>query len=114
MTRSLVSAASQWGLTALSVTIDSVLVQDSEPTAADLDGSVVVLSVRAGSYFGFNRVAGEIWRMLVEPRRVGEIFDALAQHHDVDAETLTRDVTNFLQTMVDHRLVRMVEASEAR
>ena len=69
----------------MSVTIDSILVQDKEPTAADLDGGAVVLSVRAGAYFGFNQVASEIWTMLAEPCRVGQIFDSLSERHDVDA-----------------------------
>jgi hypothetical protein len=98
----------------VSVTIDSVLVQEEEPKAADLDGDVVVLSVRAGSYFGFNRVATEIWNMLAAPCRVGQIFDALAQHHDVDAATLARDVTPFLQTLIEQRLVRVIDPGDAR
>ena len=98
----------------MSVTIDSVLVRDQEPTAADFDDGVVVLSVRAGSYFGFNRVATEIWNMLAEPCRVGEIFDALAEGHDVDEETLARDVTPFLQTLVEHRLVRVIDPGDVR
>ncbi len=96
----------------MNVTIDSVLVQDQEPTAADLDGGIVVLSARAGSYFGFNRVATEIWLMLAEPCRVGQIFNSLAERHDVDAETLARDVTPFLQTLVENRLVRLIDPSE--
>jgi Coenzyme PQQ synthesis protein D (PqqD) len=98
----------------LSVTIDSVLVQDKEPAAAELDGGVVVLSVRAGSYFGFNRVASEIWNMLAEPRSVGQIFDSLSERHDVDAAILARDVTPFLQTLVEHRLVRVVDPGDVR
>jgi hypothetical protein len=98
----------------LSVTIDSVLVQDKEPTAAELDGVVVVLSVRAGSYFGFNQVASEIWNMLAQPCRVGQIFDSLLERHDVDAETLARDVTPFLQTLVEDRLVRVIDPGQVR
>lgn len=96
----------------MSVTIDSVLVQDKEPATADLDGGVVVLSLRAGSYFGFNPVATEIWNMLAKPCRVGEIFDSLSERHDVDAEILTRDVTPFLQTLVEHQLVRVIDPDE--
>jgi len=98
----------------LTVTIDSVLVQDAEPTAADLDGGAVVLSLRAGCYFNFNTVATEIWTMLAAPCRVGSIFDRLADDHDVDADTLRRDVTPFLQTLLDRRLVRLVEPGDAR
>jgi hypothetical protein len=96
------------------VTINSVLVQDKEPTAADLDGDVVVLSVRAGCYFGLNRVATEIWNMLAEPCRVGQIFASLSERHDVDAETFARDVAPFLQTLVEHQLVRVIDPGQVR
>jgi Coenzyme PQQ synthesis protein D (PqqD) len=101
-------------LTALSVTIDSVLVRDEEPTAVAFEEGAVVLSLRAGSYFGFNRVATEIWDMLVEPCRVGEIFDALAKSHDVDEEALSHDVTPFLQTLIERRLVRVIDPGDVR
>jgi hypothetical protein len=106
----LVINVQQWSPAALLVTVDSILVQDKEPTAVDVDGRIVVLSVRAGSYFDLNRVATEIWRMLTEPCRVSEIFHSLSRLHDVDAETLARDVTPFLQTLVTHRLVRVVSS----
>jgi hypothetical protein len=98
----------------LRVTIDSILVRDREPSAAELDGGTVVLSVRAGAYFGFNRVASEIWSMLAEPRGVGQIFETLLKGHDVDAESLARDVTPFLQTLLEHRLVRLIDPEQAQ
>ena len=91
----------------LSITINSVLVRDRELAAADVGGCVVVLNLDAGSYFDFNQVATEIWRMLAEPCRVSRILHALSKRHDVDAETLVRDVMPFLQTLVEERLVRM-------
>ncbi len=98
----------------MSVTIDSVLVQDKELAAADLDGRVIVLSVRAGAYFDFNRVASEIWHMLSEPRKVGEIFDTLSQTHEVDATTLSHDVLPFLQTLIEQRLALQIDRDDAR
>jgi hypothetical protein len=109
----LVFTARQWSLAALRITIDSILVQDEEPTAAALDGGAVVLSVRAGSYFGFSTVATEIWDMLATPCRVSHIFDALANRHEVDDETLQRDVTPFLQDLIAHRLVRVVDTGRS-
>jgi coenzyme PQQ synthesis protein D (PqqD) len=92
---------------------DTVLVQDSEPIPATVDEEVVVLSLRAGAYFGFGRIGSEIWAMLAKPRRVGAICDELAQQYDVDADTLTRDVTNFLQMLIERRLLRIVEVKSA-
>ena len=97
----------------MSVTIDNILIQNGEHAAVDLDGRVVVLSLHAGFYFGFNQVAGEIWSMLAEPRRVGEIFDSLSERHDVDMETLVRDVTPFLQSLVAYRLARVIDPGDA-
>ena len=91
-----------------------MLVRDSALPAAALDDGAVVLSLRAGAYFDFNRVAAEIWEMLAAPCRVGEIFRTLVQNYDVDADTLARDVTPFLETLVDERLLRVVDAGGAR
>jgi hypothetical protein len=96
----------------LSITIDSVLVRDKELAAADVGGCAVILSLDAGSYFDFNQVATEIWRMLAEPCRVSKIFHALSNRHNVDAEALARDVTPFLQMLVEERLVRMIAPDE--
>jgi hypothetical protein len=98
----------------VNVTIDSILIRDQELAAADVDGRLVVLSLAAGSYFDFNPVASEIWRMLGEPCRVSEIFDRLSKRHGVNAETLTRDVIPFLQTLADEHLVRMLAPEEVR
>lgn len=93
----------------MTVTVDTVLVQDSEPIPATVDEEVVLLSIRAGNYFGFNRVGTEIWGMLSEPRRVGDILNSLGKAHDVDTDTMTRDVTKFLQTLIDRGLVRVID-----
>jgi Coenzyme PQQ synthesis protein D (PqqD) len=92
----------------LHVSVESVLVQDSEPVAAELADGAVVLSVRAGAYFSFNCTATEIWDILAEPCCLRQIFALLAERYDVDAETVARDVTPFLQTLIKHRLVRTV------
>jgi len=90
------------------------VVRDNQLAAANVDGRAVVLSLGAGSYFDFNQVGTEIWNMLAGPCRVGKIFHRLSQQHDVDAETLNRDVTPFLQKLVDERLIRMVTPEELR
>ena len=98
----------------MSITLDSVLVREKELAAANVDGRAVVLSLAAGSYFDFNPVASEIWDMLAEPCQVGEIFRRLSDRHDVDAPTLARDVTAFLQTLLNERLVRVAAPEQTR
>ena len=90
------------------MTIDSVLVRDTTLAAADVDGRTVVLSLNAGAYFDLNPVATEIWDMLAQPCRVSDIFSSLCEGHAVEGETLARDVTLFLQNLIDERLVQVI------
>jgi hypothetical protein len=98
----------------VSVKIDSVLVQGRDLATADIDGGVVVLSVRAGAYFGFNGVASEIWQIISKPCRVGEILTTLSQCHDVSDAVLSRDVLPFLQTLIDRELALQIDPDGAR
>ena len=98
----------------MNLTVNSVLVQETGLSAAELDGRIVVLSLQTASYFDFNKVASEIWGMLSSPHRVEDILQKLSQHHDVDFEVMTRDVMSFLQSLVTQRLVRIVAVEDVR
>jgi hypothetical protein len=91
----------------LSLTVNSILVQEAGLSATEVDGRFVVLSLQAASYFDFNKVASEIWGMLSRPRRIDEILQKLSQHHDADIEVMTRDVMTFLQALLAQRLIRI-------
>lgn len=98
----------------MSLTVNSILVQEAGLSATEVDGRFVVLSLQAASYFDFNKVASEIWGMLSRPRRVDEILRKLSQHHDADIEVMTRDVMTFLQALLAQRLVRIVAVEDAQ
>ncbi|HEY7231084.1 MAG TPA: PqqD family protein [Pseudolabrys sp.] len=98
----------------MSLTAESIIVQETGLSAAEIDGRTVILSLDAGSYFDFNRVATEIWSMLREPCRVAEILQKLSQCHDVAAEVLSRDVMTFLQSLISQRLVRVIVVEDTR
>ena len=91
-----------------------MLVRDQTLAATDLDGRVVILNLHKDTYVSLNAVASDIWNMLSVPRRVGDIFKELAQSHDVDTDTLTRDVLPFLQHLIERRLARQIEGAVGR
>ena len=96
------------------MTADTILVRDSEQIATTVGDNIVLLSIRAGAYLKLSKVGGQIWNMLIEPRRVGEILEALAQTYDAEVDTMRRDVCAFLDTLVTRRLVRVLNESEIR
>jgi len=93
----------------MTVSLSSVVVQEDEPIAAEVDGEVVMLSERAGAYFGLDGIGSEIWKLIAQPRRVSDLCQSLAQRYDADGETLTHDVTSFLDELLARRLVRLVD-----
>lgn len=85
------------------VSSDTVVVRDEDFTATYLDGKVVVLNVRVGSYFNFNKVGTEIWDMLTQSCRIAKIFDELLRRYEVDQNTLAVQVSTFLEQLAkDH------------
>ncbi len=98
----------------MDLSLDSVLVQDKTLPTAELDGRTVVMSLNAGTYFDFNRVGTEIWRMLAEPCPVGRILDSLSQNHRVDRETVAREVTPFLKALLEQQLIRTMPPDGAQ
>jgi hypothetical protein len=92
--------------------MDTILVQDQDASSARLGDNEVVLDIRAGCYLDLNQTGGQIWRMLAEPCRVDRIFDELSRTYDIGMDVMQRDVTKFLQRMVDKGLVRVVGAED--
>lgn len=90
------------------MTLDTVFIRDSAPEFVDSPSGLVLLSVASGAYFSLNATGSQIWNMLVEPRRVKEIFAALAETCDGDRDTMIKDVVNFLGTLLERRLVKVV------
>lgn len=91
-----------------SVWIDTILVQDDEATSVMLEDRAVVLDIPHGSYFDFNRVGSKVWAMLAAPCRIGDIFDTLFRTHNVGMDVIQCDVTAFLRTLINRKLVRVI------
>jgi hypothetical protein len=91
------------------LTADKILIRNEETTGVLLDERYILLSIHTGCYFEFNRIASEIWKILDEPCRLSVILDQLSKNYKVDNETLSREVISFLDNLVRHRLVRVLQ-----
>lgn len=76
--------------------------------SSDLDGEVTILDPRSGVYFGLEDVSADVWRLLAEPRTVGELCDALQERYDVPPDECTADVTELVRELAEHGLVETV------
>jgi hypothetical protein len=84
---------------------DATIVRTSETLATEVDGEIVLISIRDGRYFGLDQVGSEIWRRLEAPKRVDALCAELKDHFDGDPETIERETLAFLDTLSGSNLV---------
>ncbi|MCZ2157464.1 MAG: PqqD family protein [Bryobacterales bacterium] len=73
---------------------------------------VVVLSLESGRYYSFNEVGSSIWLVLAEGRSTCEIEASVKKTHAVSDSRLRRDLSFFLEQLVQLRLVEPFGACE--
>ncbi|HSK21298.1 MAG TPA: PqqD family peptide modification chaperone [Longimicrobiales bacterium] len=101
------SASSEIGL-------QTVVARSDEPVAVEVDGTVVMMSIDQGMYFGLEGVGSRIWALLDRPRRVSDVCEALTQEFDIAADACRREVLRFLEELRAAQLIRIHgEADEA-
>lgn len=84
---------------------DATIVRTSETLATEVDGEIVLISIRDGSYFGLDSVGSEIWRRLEAPKQVATLCDELKDHFEGDPATIERETLEFLDTLSGRNLV---------
>lgn len=72
---------------------------------ADVGDDLVALDPDAGTCFGFNSVATEVWRQLEQPKTFEEIKAALLGEYEVDPERCAVELEELLDSMSSHGLV---------
>lgn len=81
-----------------------------ELLATGMGHEVVMLDVDSGHYFGLSGVGPHIWEQLEQALSVQDIVDSVKAAFSVGAaDSVDRDVTRFLQALVDKGLVTVVE-----
>lgn len=59
------------------------------------------------AYLGLNEVGQRIWDLIATPCTLGYLVDVLIDEYDVTEVDCTRDVTRYLDALVEHKLVRV-------
>ena len=75
---------------------------------AEVDQEIVALDREQGQVFGFNLVASDVWRLLKQPRTIGELCAELEQRYSVSSEECAADVADLLDQLLEMKLVKRV------
>ena len=72
-----------------------------------IDGEAVLLHLGSGMYFGTNEAATVAWEKILKGTTVAAVLETLVAEFEVDEATATRDLSLFVQALVDKKLCRV-------
>ena len=79
----------------------------ADQASAALENETVILSVRAGAYFGLDHVGSRIWALLQEETTLGAICDRVVAEYEVDEATAFTDLAALVADLEHHGLVEV-------
>ena len=77
--------------------------------AQEVDGEMVLLDMESENYFGLDEVGTAIWQEMQEKETLQEVFEALLEQYDVEAEVLEHDLSDFVGKLLERGLVEVKE-----
>ncbi len=89
--------------------LSSVVIRVEGLHSGELDGEAVLMSVQQGRYYGMDQIGTRIWQLIEKPMSVSELCDQLGREYEVGTEKCQRDVLNFLDELVEEKLVKVID-----
>jgi hypothetical protein len=99
---------------AVQISRNSVVVACEGNISCDLSGEAAVLDFKSGMYYGLDEVGATIWKLIAEPRTVGEICETILAEYDVEAEVCERDVIALLGKLAAQGLIETRDGAASR
>ena len=93
------------------ISADTLLVRSKSLFASPVDDELVMMDEKRGVYFGLNAVASRIWDELSLPCTQAQMLEKLGEMYDVDLQTCEKEVSQFLQQLMQHDLIEVVPRS---
>ena len=70
-----------------------------------IDGEAVIVLPESGQVNVLNEVGSRIWELIDGTHSVSEITEIIVAEYDVTAEQAERDVNEFIQELVDNKML---------
>jgi len=91
------------------ITLKTKVRRKSDVASRNIAGEVIILSAKDSMLHSLDEVGSVIWDLLKEPRTAEEIVSALLDQYQVDRATLEKDVLEFLNTLLERKLIATAE-----
>lgn len=95
------------------LSLRSVVVATSDQVSCGLGQESAILNMKNSVYYGMNAVGTRVWNMIVEPRSVVQLRDALLDEYEVDPARCEQDLLQLLEQMRTEGLIEVRNAASA-
>jgi hypothetical protein len=93
------------------LTAHSIVVASPNQVSCALGDESAILNVSTTIYYGLNPIGTRIWRLLQDPKSIGQLRDALLDEYDVEAGRCERDLLDLLEKMRAEGLIEVRSAA---
>ncbi len=76
---------------------------------SEVDGEVVMLSVKNGEYYNLNEVSSDIWQELKESRSFKDLVIQLQAAYDVSYEACEEETRSFLEQTIEKGIIEIIK-----
>jgi hypothetical protein len=73
----------------------------------DLPEGAVILDLDSGIYYGLDDVGTFVWKLIQEPRALGDISTAVLAEYSVDVERCDEDLRSLFTEMAERNLIEV-------
>jgi hypothetical protein len=91
----------------------TVVVAAKDQVSCDLAGEAAILNIKSGVYYGLDPVGARIWKLMQEPRAVGDIQNTITGEYDVEPERCANDLFVLLEKLLAEGLIEVKDLSAA-
>lgn len=96
-------------LTAKTLLLNSIVVQQPGNLVTNMDGEKVMLSVQNGKYYNLGEIGGLIWDLAKEPIEVHKMIETILLQYEVNHEDCTKHVLDFLESLKNEGLIKLAD-----
>jgi Coenzyme PQQ synthesis protein D (PqqD) len=90
--------------------VHSVVAVAGEQVSCPLGDEAAILSLENSVYYGVDAVGARVWKLLQQPRSVGQLRDTLIEEYEVDRVRCEHDLLAFLEHMLREGLIEVRNA----
>jgi hypothetical protein len=91
------------------ISLTTIVVASKRNVSCALGDEAAILDMRSGKYYGLNPLGASIWKLLDQPKTVGELRAAILKEYEVDPAKCESDLLLLLERLRTEGLIKTCE-----